>query len=169
MLVLVGPFWLKVVLKLPACKRVLNKSLPVKLVSKLSRTRLLNTAWVWSWLLPSVTVPLVLVTEAWPPQLSAILKITSPLSLVVVENWLFSKKATRCSRLSTLAPKAASSLSNSWTRRFNLSISSLSTPTPSWIKRSMTFKQAFKPAANSQRVVARSPRKVRSGKPTIQP
>ena len=58
--------------KLPISKRVLNKSLPVKLVFKTRRTRS-----------PKITFDL---PSLGPPEAAIAPKITSPLSLVVVEN-----------------------------------------------------------------------------------
>ncbi len=80
------------------------------------------------------------------------MKLASPFSTVVVENWLASSSPTLASRPSTRPLRMASSLSNSAIRRLSSSVTSVT-----------RSRQAFRRAAASKRVMARWPLKVPSG------
>ena len=108
--------------KLPISRRVLNKSLPVKLVLRTRRTRS-----------PNITLDL---PSLRPPEAAIAPKITSPLSLVVVENRLFSNLLVWFLR-SIIRPRRA------------LSCLLTLSAKPAAIISLILSKQEFTPAANS--------------------
>ena len=122
---------------LPVSKRVLSKSLPVKLVLRTRRVRL-----------PKVMLDLALVG---PPLPAVAEKITSPVSFVVVENCCASSLAVLASRASTRPRKVASSAANSSCSFWRVAKSSLLTlsANPAEMISLILSRQAFKPAANS--------------------
>lgn len=118
-------------------RRVLSKSLPVKLVLRTRRVRLLR-----------VTLELALLG---PPVPAVAETITSPVSLVVVENCCASSLVTLASRASTRPRRVASSAANSSCSFWRVARSSLLTLSarPAEMISLILSRQAFKPAANS--------------------
>ena len=144
-----------------ACNRVLNKSRLVKLVSKFIRVRLPKSV------TSSTSSPKIFSPDTIPVSP----KTTSPFSFVVVENWFASNCAVPASRASTRPRRVASSTENSACSRCRVARSSFLTlsDVAAAISSFTRSKQAFNPPANSYRVKARSPRKVPSGYPAMQP
>src|SRR6476469_3571143 len=174
-------------LPLPTASCVINSSFPVKEVVRVNQTNWLkvisgSSTFCTIGLLVTgsrpatrssgAAFPFVASTRTRSPAKAPVrLNQANPLSLVVVENWLASNSAVRASKASTLPRNVANSAANSSCNLCKASKSSRLTKLPVEPPSCLVIwsKQAFNPAANSYRVIARLPRNVPSGYPAMQP